>query len=138
MFSVTAVCSLNNLPSLGLFQGHTGEGEWKALQGLQFVLAWPRTASNRQEWAAGGNGQARIKLEYRINKDFFFSTKEIKYTQANPTHTMYHSKKWPKHPPGMGLPAHFRGREGGTIMSKTQFPTGTQEVLQQPQPRLLL
>lgn len=73
MFPVTAVCLHSDSPSLGLLQGHAGEGEGKALRGLWFVPAWPPTAcKRREEQAAGDDSQARIKMEYRIKKDFFF------------------------------------------------------------------
>lgn len=75
MFPVTAVCSHSDSPSLGLLQGHAGEGEGRPLQDSWFVPAWPPTACRRQEeQAAGDDSQAGIKMEYRIKKDFFFSS----------------------------------------------------------------
>lgn len=74
-------------------------------------------------------------MEYRIKKDFFFSSEEIKYTQSNPIHTMHHSIKQPKHPPGTGLSAPLQGRRGGTSMSPLAPPPESQTHISPLVPR---
>lgn len=49
MFPVSAVCLHSDSPSLGLLQGHAGQGEGKALWDLWPVPVWPPMACERHE-----------------------------------------------------------------------------------------